>query len=88
MHTLHMSTANHTDKARLSMDVRWQPASDAPDPRYMGEAADPKKRVRAGIFGDEDASETGAGKAEGKEHPGAVASTGHTVAEFREQWGY
>ena len=36
MHTLHMSTANLTDNVRISCDVRWQPAGDAVDERYVG----------------------------------------------------
>ena len=34
MQTLHMSTTNMTDKARISCDTRWQPSSEPLDPRY------------------------------------------------------
>lgn len=94
MHTLHMSTANRTDRARLSMDVRWQPARHAPDPRYMGPAANPKLRVRAGIFGASDArgsdsKSLGVDSAGGDaQHPGQAADAGRTVAELRSEWGY
>ena len=36
MHTLHMSTANLTDRVRVSCDVRFQPRADAIDDRYVG----------------------------------------------------
>ena len=34
---MHMSTTNTTDRARISADVRWQPASEPADPRYVGD---------------------------------------------------
>ena len=34
MQTLHMSTTNMTNKARISCDTRWQPSSEPLDPRY------------------------------------------------------
>jgi len=50
MHTLHMSTANLTDKVRISCDVRWQPMNEPVDPRYMGAAAaDVGSRAVAGL---------------------------------------
>ncbi|MCC6683057.1 MAG: phytanoyl-CoA dioxygenase family protein [Phycisphaeraceae bacterium] len=36
MYTMHASTTNVTDRYRLSADVRFQPASDPVDPRWMG----------------------------------------------------
>ena len=36
MLTLHMSTTNTTGRARISADVRWQPACEPVDPRYVG----------------------------------------------------
>ena len=36
MKTIHMSTTNTTDKARISCDVRWQLASEQVDNRYFG----------------------------------------------------
>ena len=43
MRTVHMSTCNTTQFARVSCDVRWQPASEAVDTRYMGEFGITKK---------------------------------------------
>ena len=37
MHTLHMSTTNTTQRARISADVRWLPAGERADPRYVGD---------------------------------------------------
>lgn len=38
MHTMHASTTNLTQRFRLSCDVRFQPASDPADPRWVGES--------------------------------------------------
>ena len=43
MRTAHMSTKNMTDKARISCDVRWQPASEPADPRYVGKGKPSKQ---------------------------------------------
>lgn len=37
MHTMHMGTTNLTDRWRLSCDVRFQPAADPVDERWVGE---------------------------------------------------
>lgn len=37
MHTMHGSTTNTTDRFRLSADVRFQPAADPVDPRWVGD---------------------------------------------------
>ncbi|MEM7131877.1 MAG: phytanoyl-CoA dioxygenase family protein [Chloroflexota bacterium] len=37
MHTMHASTTNLTDRFRLSCDVRFQPASEPADKRWVGE---------------------------------------------------
>lgn len=37
MHTMHASTTNLTNRFRLSCDVRFQPASDPADARWVGE---------------------------------------------------
>lgn len=37
MHTMHASTTNLTNRFRLSCDVRFQPASEPADPRWIGE---------------------------------------------------
>jgi len=44
MYTLHASTTNTTDRWRLSCDVRFQPASDPVDARWVGE--NPTARAR------------------------------------------
>lgn len=36
MHTMHASTTNLTNRFRLSCDVRYQPAADPADPRWVG----------------------------------------------------
>ena len=36
MHTMHASTTNLTNRFRLSCDVRFQPASEPADPRWVG----------------------------------------------------
>ncbi|XP_059175690.1 uncharacterized protein LOC131955550 [Physella acuta] len=42
MRTVHMSTTNTTQYARLSCDTRWQPASHPCDPRFNGDFEKPK----------------------------------------------
>ena len=37
MHTMHASTTNLTNRFRLSCDVRYQPASEPADKRWVGE---------------------------------------------------
>ena len=37
MYTMHASTTNTTDRWRLSADVRFQPASEPVDERWVGE---------------------------------------------------
>ena len=84
MHTLHMSTTNVTNIARLSADVRFQPASDEIDARYMG-----KDRIRewlkgvpeAGMYADE--AHTDDAK-KGEED----ATKKITMKSLREAWGY
>ena len=55
LRTLHMSTANLTDRVRLSVDVRFQPASDPVDPRYVGEVR-ASDRVVSGAHAKDDAA--------------------------------
>ena len=38
MHTMHASTTNLTNRFRLSCDIRFQPASEPADPRWVGES--------------------------------------------------
>jgi len=66
MRTLHMSTANQTDRVRLSCDVRWQPAAHAVDERYVGTTSEmaekqaQRKRGGAWAAGAGDAAQGGA----------------------------
>ena len=48
MYTLHASTTNTTDRWRLSCDVRFQPASDPTDPRWMGVAPPAHSQLQDG----------------------------------------
>ncbi|XP_050409654.2 uncharacterized protein LOC126824466 [Patella vulgata] len=41
MRTVHMSTVNLTNFARISCDTRWQPLDDVADPRYIGDFQTP-----------------------------------------------
>lgn len=74
MHTLHMSTANKTDCVRISCDVRWQPAADVVDDRYVGTRDEllekAKQRKKGGAW-------VGAGAA-----PDAI-----TMGDLRRRWG-
>ena len=80
MQTVHMSTTNVTDYARVSADVRWQPASDPADPRYVAD-------------GDLDAflssmKMSGAhSKNKSKSSPDAEGG-GKTMTQFRIEWGF
>lgn len=38
MHTMHASTTNTTDRWRVSCDIRFQPASESMDDRWVGES--------------------------------------------------
>lgn len=46
MHTLHMSTANLTDRVRVSCDVRFQPATDPIDDRYTGSVEELREKQK------------------------------------------
>jgi hypothetical protein len=52
--TLHCSTANLTDRVRISCDIRYQPANEIIDDRYMGTAEEMKvkaaKRKKGGAY--------------------------------------
>lgn len=49
MHTLHAATANQTGELRVSCDVRFQPASEPADERWVGE--DPIGHTAFGVGG-------------------------------------
>jgi len=70
--TAHASTVNVTDALRLSADVRWSPASEPVDARYVGSAeeVDPSQRARAGAWA-----------ADGAPPPAAV-----TVDALKQTW--
>ena len=53
MRTAHMSTRNMTDKARISCDVRWQPASEPVDQRYVGKLEEKPKKFGGAYASDE-----------------------------------
>merc|ERR1712150_151236 len=53
MKTIHMSTTNTTDKARISCDVRWQLANEPVDERYFGEHVGLAK-PKAGLYAKDD----------------------------------
>jgi hypothetical protein len=79
MRTLHCSTANVTDRVRISCDVRWQPAADPQDDRYFG-AVDEKVKARqlAGAWAPDDAD--GAAR--------AAAAKKRTIGELKAEWGF
>ena len=51
MQTVHMSTTNTTDQVRISCDVRWQPAADPIDSRYVGNPNEKEVKVKVGVEG-------------------------------------
>ena len=79
MATLHASTANCTSALRLSCDVRFQPAAEAADARYMGSAEEmatkAAQRKRGGAYAA--AVDVGAASV-----PAAV-----TMLDLRTRWG-
>mmetsp|Transcript_29486 Transcript_29486/g.57477 ORF Transcript_29486/g.57477 Transcript_29486/m.57477 type:complete len:396 (+) Transcript_29486:35-1222(+) len=88
LHTLHMSTCNVTSKLRLSIDVRFQPASDPMDTRYFGEDVDPSKRAKAGLRASDDRDEAKDGDSSKKKKEKDVEETTVTMAELKKRWGF
>jgi uncharacterized membrane protein YgcG len=92
MHTLHASSANTTDRVRLSCDVRWQPAHHAIDERYVGSAEDMARKQRERKQGGawaKDGSGTAAGGGGGGGGGGAedpVAPAVVTMEDLRQRW--
>ena len=87
MHTLHMSTANIAPggRIRLSVDVRWQPAGDVIDDRYMGATSEEMarkqaERKRSGVWVKD-------GRGSGGELADPTSSGTVTMADLRERWG-
>ncbi|XP_025098926.1 uncharacterized protein LOC112566785 isoform X1 [Pomacea canaliculata] len=77
MRTVHMSTTNTTQFARISCDTRWQPASEQADSRFMG--------VRQPV-----SSQYGLYSNDASLQKNSDSSTGHarriTMEELRKQW--
>ena len=73
MHTLHMSTANLTDRARLSCDVRWQPQDEPVDERYVGSQAELAEKARQ--------------RKKGGAWVGEARAEDVTMGALRERWG-
>lgn len=80
MLTLHMSTANLTDRVRISCDVRFQRAEEPVDDRYMGTMEDMRdkqlERKKGGAWA------VSADAASSVLPPAVV-----TMAQLRERWG-
>ncbi|KAH9525370.1 hypothetical protein Btru_001199 [Bulinus truncatus] len=71
MRTVHMSTTNMTNLARISCDTRWQPSSQPADPRFCGDVQISKAKFGLrSKMASSDSSET---------------ST--TIEKLREEWG-
>lgn len=84
MRTVHMSTANTTDRVRLSCDVRWQPAAEPRDERYFGDVgAKVAQRQKAGAWAER-APESGAGEGGGA----PAAAPKRTMDELKRLWGF
>ncbi|CAG5124468.1 unnamed protein product [Candidula unifasciata] len=73
MRTVHMSTTNTTNYARISCDTRWQPASHPVDPRFCGDFQ--VSKARFGLRSKtSDAEES-------------VPPTFTTIEKLKEEWG-
>lgn len=89
LRTLHCSTANATGRARISCDVRWQPAAEPIDDRYVGTAdemaAKKAQRKQTGAYAPAAAggSGTGAVVLGADQTPEPVV----TMADLRRRWG-
>jgi hypothetical protein len=85
MRTIHMSTANTTDRVRISCDVRWQPAGDPRDERYFGNIAEKvKARQKAGAWADD--NKEGEGKT--KEEAKVAEEAKRTIDDMKRLWGF
>lgn len=99
MHTLHMSTTNTSNRARISADVRWQPGDQPADPRYVGEVGQHlEKRTKAGAWSAVDAP----GDSSGPLADGGASASGSaealegerhgerrvTMEQLRARWGF
>lgn len=84
MRTIHMSTKNTTDQVRISCDVRWQPMSEAVDPRYVGEI-NMDDRVLAGAWKTEREDDGGESAVDGAGL--AAISNPVTIDDLKRKWG-
>eukprot|EP00854_Cymbomonas_tetramitiformis_P004196 gene4196-5172_t len=76
MRTLHMSTTNISDRARVSCDVRWQPAAAPCDPRYVGQDLEDKTPKSPSSLGGKVVDET------------SVQKRTVFIEELKQQWGF
>ena len=93
MHTLHMSTTNMTNRARISADVRWQPAAEPADPRYVGDVSTYLKGMaKAGAWTksaeSDDAGRTDASSASVTGASEKEETTKVTMEQLRAGWGF
>ncbi|XP_013068695.2 uncharacterized protein LOC106056465 [Biomphalaria glabrata] len=71
MRTVHMSTTNTTQFARISCDTRWQPSSQPADPRFSGNVETSKAKF--GLLSKMDCSDN--------------IQTFTTIEKLKEEWG-
>lgn len=74
MGLVHASTANLTDRVRMSCDVRWQPAADPVDERYMRPN---EPRAKAGAWAKD-----------GSDSSGGAAPDRVTIEQLKQRWGF
>ena len=86
MQTLHMSTTNVTNRARISADTRWHPAQEPADPRY---STDAQRYVRemavAGAWKEDKPAVHGKADAA---HVDPASRAGVTMSALRVRWGF
>ena len=75
-----MSTTNVTDKVRISCDVRWQPADQPSDPRYVGEI-DIDSFAKAGLYSKDDEKQD-------IDTDSVTSAVSVTMSELKRQWGF
>jgi hypothetical protein len=80
LQTLHASTANLTDAARVSADVRWQLAAEPIDDRYVGSADEMRDKAAQRKKG-------GAWASDGARAAAAAALPQVTIDDLRSRWG-
>jgi len=81
LQTLHASTANLTDAARISADVRWQRAAEPIDERYVGSADDMREKAAARKRGGAWATDARAAADAAAPEPPV------TIDDLRARWG-